>query len=338
VRILSVPAPLDDNPYQRLLYDAAAGAGATLLPEGKLDGRALRAHEGPGRILHLHWLWLKGQRFRRFLRSRRLARLMDRAADLGWTRIWTAHNVLPHDDTDEDRWLAERVANAADGIIVHAPDGVAAIRNTYRVTCPIEVIAHGHYRDAYPKPPARDQARATLGFPSDRPLLLAFGQVRPYKGFTDLARRFRSCDIEATLVIAGRPVDASTVASLESAAADDPRIHTDLRFHTPEQSAMLFAAADRVVLPYRRVTTSGALVLALGFSRPVVIPNDASLIHHCVDDAAVVFDQPDDLIPAIERALAVDPGLAEAAADRAADALEWGPIGEATVDFMRSLS
>lgn len=340
MRILSVPAPLADNPYQRLLYDAVAAAGGELLPSGGLSAQVLTAYHGPGRFLHVHWLWLKGPKPRRFLRARRFARLIDRAKDLGWTRIWTAHNVHPHDGTAEDRWLAQRLAASADGIIVHSADGEAAIRSTYGVDCPIAVVPHGHYRDAYPSMamPTRDDARERIGLPGDRPMLLAFGQVRPYKGFTELVKRFRDSDLDATLVIAGRPVDPATVAALELAAADDERIHTDLRFHDPEQTATLFAACDRVVLPYRRITTSGALILGLSFGRPAVIPNDPSLQDVCVEGAATVFDDPDDLIPAIRRALDVDPSFAEAAAARAADALDWGPIGEATVRFMRSLA
>ena len=339
MRILSVPGPLNDNPYQRLLYDAVEAAGGTLLEPGGLSGRNLRASDGPGRVLHVHWLWLKGPRPRRFLRSRRYVRLLKQAGELGWKRIWTAHNVHAHEGTEEDRWLSRQLSSNVDGVIVHSREAEDVVRKTYGLRCPVEVIPHGHYRDAYPKAGSisRDDARARIGMTSERPMLLAFGQIRPYKGFVDLVERFATSDLDATLVIAGRPMDPATAATLESAAASDERIVTDLRFHDPDATALLFAASDRVVLPYRRVTTSGTLALALSLERPVVIPDESSLIEACEENAASVYTDLDDMIPAIRRALDTDREVGELAAARSADALAWGPIGERTVAFMRSL-
>lgn len=49
-------------------------------------------------------------------------------------------------------------------------------------------------------------------------------------------------------------------------------------------------AADYVVLPYRRILTSGALALALGFERPVIVPDLAPLLEVVrADREALVF-------------------------------------------------
>jgi glycosyltransferase involved in cell wall biosynthesis len=101
--------------------------------------------------------------------------------------------------------------------------------------------------------------------------------------------------------------------------------------------SLLFGAADRVVFPFRRVTTSGSLILALSFGRPVIIPDDPGLREVAPGDAAEVFFGPDDLIGAIDRALRQAPARAAAAATAAADRLGWGPIGKDTVAFMQDL-
>ena len=337
LRVLSVPRPLETNPYQTLLYRAFEGAGGTLLPE-RLSRETLRSHDGPGRILHVHWLWLKGGRVRRFLRSRRLANSLDEARSLGWRVAWTAHNIIPHDTTREDRWLAERLARTADGVIAHTESAREALRTTFRLDCPIRVIPHGHYRDAYPPATERDDARRELGLDDTRPVLLAFGQVRPYKGFQDLVERFRQADLDATLMVAGDPTDQHATADLIARAGDDPRIRLDLRFHDPSETSLLFSAADRVILPYRKVTTSGTLVLALSLGRACVIPDDASLLDISGEAAVERFRSLDDLMPAIARSLAADDTTSERAAWRRSEELTWGPIGERTLEFFRELT
>jgi glycosyltransferase involved in cell wall biosynthesis len=286
----------------------------------------------------VHWLWLKGGRVRRFVRSRRLASILDEARSLGWCVVWTAHNIVPHDDTAEDQWLAEKLARVADGVIVHTDAAREMLRTTLDVDCPVRVIPHGHYRDAYPPPIDRDAARRQLGLNGDRHVLLAFGQVRPYKGFQDLIERFRQSDLDATLIVAGDPTNRHAAATLRSRTAEDPRIRLDLRFHDPEETSLLFSAADRVVLPYRRVTTSGTLVLALSLGRACVIPDDATLLDISGEAAVERFASLDDLIPAIKRSLASDPTPQERAAYARAGQLTWAPIGEQTLDFFRQLT
>lgn len=303
-----------------------------------LSRSTLRSHEGPGRVLHVHWLWLKGGRVRRFVRSRRLASTLDEARALGWRVVWTAHNIVPHDDTGEDRWLAEKLARAADGVIVHTDAARKMLNTAFDVDCPVRVIPHGHYRDAYPPLIDRDAARRQLGLNGDRHVLLAFGQVRPYKGFQDLIERFRQTDLEATLIIAGNPRDRHAASALRSRTADDPRIRLDLRFHGRQETSLLFSAADRVVLPYRRVTTSGTLVLALSLGRACVIPDNAALLDISGEAAVERFVSIDDLMPAIKRSLASDAAPQERAAYARAEQLTWAPIGEQTLDFFRQLT
>lgn len=338
MKVLSVPRPLGDNPYQTLLYRAYEGAGGTLLGPHSFTRSTLRSHAGPDRVVHVHWLWLKGGRVRRFLRSRRLAGALEQARSLGWRVVWTAHNVYPHEDTAEDQWLAEKLALLADGVIVHTQAAGATLRAAFDVRCPVRVIPHGHYRDAYPAPIDRAEAREKLNLTDDRPIVLAFGQVRPYKGFQDLVARFRQSDLDATLIIAGNPSDHQAAAVLRTGAADDPRIRLDLRFHDPDETSVLFSAADRVVLPYRQVTTSGALVLALSFGRTCVIPDDAALLEICGEETVERFTSRDDLVPALERSLAADAGPRERAASACADKLTWGPIGKATLEFFCELT
>ncbi len=338
IKVLSVPRPIEDNPYQKLLYGALETAGGEVLEPAPLNGAVLRGHGAGPRVLHVHWLWLKGGALRRSVRARRLSRLLQLAAAEGWKIVWTAHNLLPHDDSHQDRQLTRTLAAAAHGVIAHTHAAERGLREGLGVDCPVRVIPHGHYRDVYGPRGSRAQARQALGLTDERPVLLAFGQLRPYKGFDDLVSRFVRRDVEATLLIAGEPVDPSVTRAIADAASRDDRVIFRPRRQNPEDTNWLFSAADRVVLPYRRVTTSGTLVLALGFGVPCVIPDDPGLLEICEPGAVEAYAPGDDMIDAIERALAADAAEAEAAAARSADALDWAPIGAATLAFFQELT
>jgi hypothetical protein len=84
------------------------------------------------------------------------------------------------------------------------------------------------------------------------------------------------------LLVAGRPFDAIVESEIRAAAdgaaasrADDVRL--DLRWIPPDEVQPFFAAADLVVLPYRQILNSGAVVLAMTLGRPVLVPDLGSM-------------------------------------------------------------
>ncbi|MAG31026.1 MAG: hypothetical protein CL908_09070 [Deltaproteobacteria bacterium] len=332
VTVLSVPSPLPENPYQRLLYGALDRSGARIVTESAL----LKPDDSP-RILHVHWMWLKDGRMRRFVRSRRFRRTIGRARSLGWRIVWTAHNVLPHEHRADDVRLREHLVANCDGIIVHTEATRDAVMETFDPACPVSVIPHGHYRDAYAAPPTRAEARSALRLP-DRPVILFFGQIQPYKGVDDLIGAFRRTSIDATLLVCGTPRTPDGGDRLRELARGDDRIRLDLRYIPDDETPRVFAAADRVALPFRQITTSGSVILALSFDRPVVIPSFQPLLEVCGPDAAEVYQGPDDLGPALERALAADAAHSEAAARALCDDLGWEPIADATIAFFRQIT
>jgi glycosyltransferase involved in cell wall biosynthesis len=115
--------------------------------------------------------------------------------------------------------------------------------------------------------------------PAGDPMLLAFGFIRPDKGFDVLVRAFDSYVREGgrgRLLIAGRaqsPSDesyADAVATL-AASVPDGRCTFDRRFISDDELAHALEAATVVVLPYlQNVGSSGPLHQALSAGRPVI--------------------------------------------------------------------
>jgi glycosyltransferase involved in cell wall biosynthesis len=101
-------------------------------------------------------------------------------------------------------------------------------------------------------------------------VVLLFGVLRPDKGLADLlAAAVQEPDWQ--ILVAGKE-DGALEAERDTLSRSELAGRVTIRegFHELDAVAQFFAAADLVALPYRRVSQSGVLHLAYGFSRPVV--------------------------------------------------------------------
>jgi glycosyltransferase involved in cell wall biosynthesis len=325
--ILSLPAPLAGNPYQELLYRHLGSVSPWRCGEAPRWPGA-RTFAGTRGILHVHWVFARaGHAPGRALKAWRIRRLLRLAASAGWPLVWTAHNLEPHDPTPAEAALAGEVARLASAIIAMDRAAAAALAAAGRPE--VHVIPHGHFRETLPEAPGRERARETLGLSNGLPLFLAPGRAAPYKGTLELVRTFARSGLEARLHVAGEPAGEDLAAALRSAAGSDSRIRLELERIPAERLALLLRAADWCVLPYRRVTTSGAMILALGQGVPVIIPEHAGLREYAPGAAAETFSHPADLEWALHRALRRDLSPAREAARLATDRLAWEPIARA---------
>ena len=104
----------------------------------------------------------------------------------------------------------------------------------------------------------------------------SFRPVQEYKGVDDLLSAFSAIPdgIAAHLTVAGKCDDPELRSRLHE-LADTTGARVVLRLeHVPEEEvALLFAATEVVVLPFRRVTTSGSAMLALSHGKPLIVPD-----------------------------------------------------------------
>jgi glycosyltransferase involved in cell wall biosynthesis len=280
--------PKDDNPYQSLLYDAMRGLGVrvTYLGRGTPSHSlnilllplevTLRRLFG-ARLIHLHWarpFTFPGAS--RFLTVRRFAEFwfvswLRACRVLGVRIVWTAHNVLPLYPLFADDVGARRaLVLASDLVVVHSDSALASLTELGMVPRRAVVIPHGPF--APDRPPASLRKPGSSGGPCR---FLFIGRVEEYKGVDDLLEAFVSMpgNVAAHLTVAGQCIDPRLQSRLLE-FADRPEasviIGPDL---LPEgKLTELLAAADVVVLPFRRITTSGSVMLALSHGRPLIVP------------------------------------------------------------------
>jgi len=348
--------PRDANPYQGLLYGEMRRLGVQPIYLGELTPvhtlnllllppEVVARRLAGARVLHLHWVFaftLPGARafpavrwaaqawFLVVLRVCRMA---------GMHLVWTAHNVLPHEPVFADDVFARRaLVEASDLVLVHSRSTLDELAALGAVPRRNAVIPHG--------PIGSSPAAGSLRTPGagDRPReFLFFGRIREYKGADDLLAAFLAMpdDVAAHLTIAGQCDDPRLRSRLHALARrGGARVLLRLDYVPGDELAQLLGAADVVVLPFRRVSTSGSAMLALSHGRPLIVPDLAGLAG-LPDQAVLRYDgEAARLVDAlVSLACADNETLAamSAAARTYASQATWQEIAERTVSEMLSV-
>jgi glycosyltransferase involved in cell wall biosynthesis len=107
---------------------------------------------------------------------------------------------------------------------------------------------------------------------------LFLGRICPYKNVPKLIKEFKAMEeVDARLIIAGRPSSDKVAAEVTQGRAGDHRIRLDLGHISQEKVCQYFQAADLVALPYTDILNSGTALLSLSLDRPVLVPNLGAL-------------------------------------------------------------
>lgn len=339
------------NPYQSLLYCAVREHGLAPVPLPEVDRlvelEALQA-SGIDTLLHLHWLHLvlrdaesEGEANR--LASQFLERV-DRYLAGGGRLAWTVHNILPHDARFEaaETRLAAEVAARSHVIHVLAAGTREHVAPLYELPADrILHVPHPSYRGAYQDHVTRLDARHELGLMPDELVLAVVGVIRPYKGLDELLEAWGQVDLDGPrrLLIAGAPSEQPGVDALIERAALDPRVLIDARKIPADEIQLFLRAADVAVLPYRRSLNSGALMLALTFGLPVIVPAGGGLAESVEPSFSRTFDSgdPGSLVAALRQAPEVATPRASRRAAAAAAALDPTALSHRFATGLRAL-
>lgn len=271
-------------------------------------------------------------------------RYLLRHAPEGVARVVVCHNVEPHERVPGGPALTRATLRHADLLVVHAGPQVDELAALGLGDVPVLRAFHPRFTaadlGALPTPAQIAAERARQGHPDLS--LLAFGAIRPYKGI-DLAlealARVRG-DLRVRLTVAGVFWDGGAELRARVAAlglAD--RVELRDGFVPNEEAALLFAAADASLLPYRSASQSGVVQLSFAHGCPVVATAVGGLTEAVGDGVDGLLCAPDDvaaLVGAIERVAVVGDTLA-AGVRRAGDEHSFRRYGELLHDAVAAL-
>ncbi len=317
---------------------APGSAGSRLRMAAKLaqhvpDMVRYRRHARAADVVHFQWLSVQPVDVHllpaRTVRGRRRPLVL------------TAHDVLPREprpgQLDAQRRLYERV----DAVVVHSEHGAARLRQELAIDpAKVHVIPHGAF-DLFVPPAGAALPRALppelAAVPPEKPVVLMFGLLRPYKGVDVLLEAWRGID-DAELWIVGLP--KLDLAPLRAAAP--PNVRFVPRFVADDEIPAFFGRADLVVLPYREIDQSGVLFTALAFGTPLLLTAVGGFPEVAATGAAALVPPAD--APALHAALTgllADPAararLAAAAREAAATTYSWDAIADRTLALYQSL-
>lgn len=253
--------------YQYLFYNALKDVqvfGSVVINE-----RWLRNTAHLFDAIHIHWpedIWRRRGRLIGAFGVISLRHYLRLAKNLGLKRIWTMHNLEHHEGVNWIDLLGYRtLAKENDLLICHSEFAAKALTQRDHPEGRVVIMPHGNYDGVYPTPRPRDVVLRELGLNPEKPAVCCIGLIRHYKGIDIAIGAIRKLSGQIQIIVAGNSFydPGPLVKSLSNAA---------LIFHrlSEQEFADVMGASDAVLLPYRKITTSGVLLAAWTFGRGVV--------------------------------------------------------------------
>jgi len=288
-KIYFAPDWRKSNPYQWLLYKNLENQNFKCIGIGKFSlNYIIHTIHGKGKgIVHLHWLYGLCKRNSHYTAV--VLSVLILMAKLILIRlfknkiVFTNHNFGSHETKFKnlENFLTAFCIFISDSVVVHTKAGFDFIRTQYKIRPDkIWIIPHGNYIGYYENSIGRIEARNKLGLGQKEKVFLFFGQLREYKGVEELIVAFKKCKKENyRLIIAGKPQNDKIKTIIDIASKNDSRIVTSLKFIQEERVQCYFNACDIVVLPYKKILSSGTILLALSFGKFIIAPKDGDAIY-----------------------------------------------------------
>lgn len=180
-------------------------------------------------------------------------------------------NLIPHEESLVDSWLARRLLKGADHVITMSK-AVTKDVETHSQHIRTTTLFHPLY-EIYKASLTKAEARQKLNLPS-HPIVLYFGLIRPYKGLDIMIKALGSIkhdfDDYTALILGEAYEDAKKYEDMIQSEGISSYTIFRNEFISDRELPVYFAAADVLVLPYRTATQSGIVGIALQMDRPVI--------------------------------------------------------------------
>lgn len=217
--------------------------------------------------------------------------------------LYICDNVIPHEHRPGDRFLTRFALKRGDAFVVQS-DPVERDLLSLLPRARYRKVPHPVY-EIFGETIPKAEARARLGIPVDKPVILFFGYIRPYKGLMTLLDALphvpASLDI-TTLIVGEFYEDPAPYRDRIAALGLGGRLKLAAEYVPNEEVSTYFSAADLLVLPYRSATQSGIIQIAYNFDRPVIATNVGGLPEVVIHGRTGLIVPPDDPV-ALARAV-----------------------------------
>lgn len=194
---------------------------------------------------------------------------------LGKCRIlFVCHNVFPHERFPMDRFLTKLVLRRGDYFIVQSEMDKRDLL-TIKKDALVRRTVHPIHNEFLFENMSLKEGRRRLGIQNDRPVLLFFGFVRPYKGLGFLLKAMPKIIEEfpdVILMVVGE-FDGNKEEYFSIIQEENIKKNVEIYdgYIPDREIEPFFSASDLVVLPYISATQSGIVQISYSFGKPVVV-------------------------------------------------------------------
>jgi len=288
MKILHMPDGSKENPYQKLLKEFLEKEGLEVnIESGSGFFKILNAFKRfKPYILHFHWMhvyivslskkniilsFIKGIVF--------LLQIFYLKFFKKIKIVYTVHNLLNH---ERIHFLWEFIINFVairffDDYIVHCEEAKSSFIKKYRISknrfSRIHVIPHGNYINYYPNNISKYEARKKLGLEEKDFVFLCHGFIRKYKGVEKIIDAFKDLEIEnKRLLIVGKIMDINEEKKIKEKIKNLNGVYLFPYFIKEQDMQIFYNASDVVVFSFKDILTSGSVICAMGFKKPLILP------------------------------------------------------------------
>jgi glycosyltransferase involved in cell wall biosynthesis len=172
----------------------------------------------------------------------------------------------------------------------------------------------------------------------EKKTFLFLGAIRGYKGIPALISAFtRTATGDEVLIIAGKPLNEKIKTEIFQLAAKRDDIFFFPEFVAECDIQTYLNTADAVVFPFRDIFTSGSALLAMSFSKALIVPDLESVAEIIMAGGAIPYDPHDEtgLANALAAARSTDLQKLGRNNYEAAQNISWNSIAGQTLELYR---
>lgn len=259
----------------------------------------------------------------------------------GQTKVITVlDNVIPHEKRFIDEPFTKYFLNQNHGFVVMSE---AVKRDLLQLKPSAKYLSHPHplYDHFGAKADVRE-AKAKLGIPEGKKVLLFFGFIRDYKGLDILIEALSLLPADYVLVIAGEVYGSfSKYEDQITKLGLKDRIINHVRYVPDNEVPLFFSSADVCILPYRSATQSGITSISYHFDLPMIATDTGGLretILHKATGLIVSRPEPGLIAAAVREYFEKDlkPSFTEGIRSMKLK-MSWNSLAKAIADFSQTL-
>lgn len=237
------------------------------------------------RILHIHWMLgvfrppsPRGKYADRFFYVwYKLFMSVTRVVNL--KVVWTAHNFMPMGHVFEDNLAARKHLVQHCSAVIALSDSVAT-----RITNELgakNVVTIPAAEPTLVPTESRDTSRENMQIAENQKLFSAIGHMKPYKGPDIFLQSILLQNSNNRFLLSGAIDDSDFVSQVielaDTVKARGYSLNTNFSFLPDSELANLLQASDFLVCPFRDISNSGFINLALAAGTPLILPDWESL-------------------------------------------------------------